>query len=236
MAQWRVRDVMTTDVVTSPDDAAFRTVVELLSAQDVSAVPITDRSGRVVGVVSEADLLQKFESGQTGDRPGGSFRRGRDPDKTAATRASELMSSPALTVGADASLQDAAALMTAEHVKRLLVVDDDDRLIGIVSRADLLRAYNRSDDAVHRDVLDVLRTKLWIDPKRVSAKVQDGVVTLAGTVGRRSTAAIAVRMVNNVPGVVAVVDRLSYGYDDTTLVRSRVHRTRPFSAEPFPPS
>jgi osmotically-inducible protein OsmY len=113
----------------------------------------------------------------------------------------------------------------------------DDRMVGgVVSRVDLSRSYARSDTAIRQDVINhVLRRTLWIDSGQVQVHVDAGVVTLTGTVGRRTTAAIAARLTAQVPGVVAVANEIRDSFDDTTLARSRIHRTHPFSAEPFQP-
>jgi CBS domain-containing protein len=141
-----------------------------------------------------------------------------------------------LTVPADAPLSVAALKMEHRHAERLLVTGEDGRLLGVVSRADVLRPLTRPDTAIRDDVIEnVLRRALWIDPGRVHVDVHDGVVTLTGTVDRRTTAGIAERLTGHVAGVTAVVDRLHFEFDDTALARSRVNRTHPFSAEPFHP-
>jgi CBS domain-containing protein len=234
MRQWQVSDVMTTDVVTALEDTSVREIVDLLATHRVSAVPIIGDGDRVVGVVSEADLLAKVAArGPAGRRRS----RRRRQAMAHATTARGLMSTPALGIAPDASLSAAARKLQATKVKRLLVTGDTGQLLGVVSRADLLRVYARPDAAIGRDVTDdVLRRTLWLDTDQVHACVQGGVVTLAGAVGRRSTAAIAARLTGHVPGVTAVVDNIRYEFDDTALARSRVHRTHPFSAAPFHPT
>jgi CBS domain-containing protein len=224
---------MTTDVITAPGHTPVAELVDLMSTHRVSAVPIVGDDDRVVGIVSQAGLLAKVAAtGPTGARP---LRRGRAA-KAAATSARELMSAPALSIAPDASLSAAARKMQAKKVKRLLVTGGSGQLLGIVSRADLLRLYARPDTAIRRDVIDhVLRRILWIDDSRVQVHVDAGVVTLTGAVGRRTTAGIAARLTAQVPGVVAVVDEVRYDFDDVALARSRIHRTHPFSAEPFNP-
>jgi CBS domain-containing protein len=233
MRQWRVSDVMTTDLVTALEDTSVREIADLLAMHRVSAVPIIDDGDRVVGVVSEADLLAKVAA--TG--PAGHRRsRRRRVAIAKATTARGLMSTPALGIAPDASLSAAARKLQAKKVKRLLVTGDTGQLLGVVSRADLVRVYARPDTAIRQDVIDeVLRRTLWLDTRQVHVRVQGGVVTLAGAVGRRSTAAIAARLTGHVAGVLAVVDKLRYNFDDTALARSRVHRTHPFSAAPFHP-
>jgi CBS domain-containing protein len=227
---WQVSDVMTPDVVTASEDALVGEIVEKMAAHRVSGLPIVDDGDRLVGVVSQADLLPRVAA----TRPAGERTpHGRRRAKAAAISARELMSTPALTIGADEPLSAAARKMQLKKVKRLLVTGDDGQLLGIVSRADLLRLYTRPDTAVREDVINhVLRRTLWIDTRLVRVDVHAGVVTLSGAVGRRTTAAIAARLAAHVPGVVAVVDEIRYEFDDTTLARSRLHRTDPVSSEP----
>jgi CBS domain-containing protein len=230
--QWQVSDVMTTPVITTPERTPVRELVGIMSTHRVSAVPIVD-DDRVVGLVSQADLLPKVAAaGVTGARTA----RRRAAAKAAATSARDLMSTPALSISADAPLSTAARTMQAKKVKRLLVTDNSGQLLGIVSRADLLRPYTRTDKAIRQDVIDdVLRRVLWIDTSQVQVHVDAGIVTLTGSVGRRTTAAIAARLAARVPGVAAVIDHIHDTFDDTTLAHSRTHRTHPFSAEPFNP-
>jgi CBS domain-containing protein len=216
---------MTTDVVTAAPQASVAELAGLLTKNRISGIPIVADDARVVGVVSEADLMANVARADRG--------RG---DATA-PRASDLMTRPVLSVSSDTSLAAAAKKMRAKKVKRLIVTDGDDRVLGIVSRADLVRAYTRSDDVLRRDITSlVLARTLWIDPTQVQVHVEAGVVTLTGRVGRRSTAGIAARLSARVPGVVTVVNDITYEFDDTALSRSRVNRTHPFSADPFGPS
>jgi CBS domain-containing protein len=231
--QWRVRDVMTAPVITTRERTPVRELVDLMATHRVSAVPIVDDDNRVVGLVSQADLLPTVAATEaTGARPA----RKRTAAKAVATAARDLMSRPALSINRDASLSAAAKKMQTKKVKRLLVTDGSGHPLGVVSRADLLKPYTRPDPAIRQDVVDhVLRRVLWIDPSQVQVHVDAGVVTLTGAVGRRTTAAIAARLAARVPGVVAVVDQIRDTFDDTTLARSRTHHTHPFSAEPFNP-
>jgi CBS-domain-containing membrane protein len=216
----RIRDVMTREVVTVDEETLFKEITQLLADCRISAVPVLDPNGRVVRIVSEADLLLKEE--YPDGPPGGWLLEGR---RRRATRAKatgdtavELMTAPAITVGPDASLAEAARLLHRHHIKRLPVLDPAGPLLGIVSRADLLKAFLRSDDQIARDVRqDVFRRALWMDPDTVGVEVRDGVVTLAGRLERRSLIPIAVRLVHGVDGVVEVVDRLDFEFDDRTI-------------------
>lgn len=213
---WNVAALMTTDVVTVGPGTVFKEVVERLHERRVSAVPVVDAEGRVVGVVSEADLLLKEE--RPGRRPGGPLVDPHgDSARALARNAAAMMTSPAVTVRPEATLTEAARLMHRRHVKRLPVVDADGRLAGIVSRGDLIRVFLRSDDALAREIReDVLLQTLVLDPTAIAVAVHDGVVRLEGQVETRSLAAIAARLVQGVEGVVAVENRLRWRVDDAT--------------------
>jgi CBS-domain-containing membrane protein len=217
MKRWTVGDVMTRRVVTVGEQATYREVVEQLAEHAVSAVPVVTEDGRVVGIVSEADLLHKMEF--AGLEPHLHLlerkRRRAARAKASADTASDLMTGPAVVIGVGESLTTAAKLMDAERVKRLPVVDERGHLVGILSRRDLLRTYLREDGAIRHEVTeDVLLRSLWIEPDTVTVEVERGVVTLAGTVDRRSTVPLVARMVEAVAGVVEVRNHLSYHYDD----------------------
>ncbi|MDQ7910191.1 CBS domain-containing protein [Phytohabitans sp. ZYX-F-186] len=232
MRKWTVADVMTRDVVAVPEDATYRTIVELLADRRISAVPVVDADRRVVGVVSEADLLYKVEFAGAVAHPRifPSRRRSRR-EKGEGTVARELMTRPAVTAGAKTSLAAAARLMTDKGVKRLAVVDEDGVLTGIVARSDLLKVHLRADEELRHDINDeVLLRTLWLEPLVVDVKVDNGLVTLSGHLDRRTMAELAVQLVAAVPGVVAVDDHLTYELDDTELSGSEWYRSHPFSS------
>lgn len=218
MGRWTVRDVMTPDVVAVREDATYRQVVDTLAQRAVSAVPVIDATGRVVGVVSEADVLHKveFSDGKEERRgfPRPSRRAARVKAHAAAAR--DLMTAPAVTIGPDESVAAAAKLIESRRVKRLPVVDGEGNLLGIVSRRDLMKTHLRPDGDIRADIAEhVLRRSLWLDPTAVSVDVRDGVAELGGQVDRRTTATFAVRLAEGVPGVVAVVDHICWDHDDT---------------------
>jgi CBS domain-containing protein len=220
MKQWNVADVMTTPVVSVRANTPYGEIVGLLAQHRISAVPVLDSYGRVVGVVSEADLLHKVEF--IGDETEPVFfewgARKANRAKARGSTAKELMTSPAVTVQPEASVIAAARLMEKENVKRLPVVNEDGQLEGIVSRNDLLKMYLRLDSEIHEDVREgVVRRILWVDPLTIRVDVAEGIVTLSGTVDRKSTTEIAVHLTKGVPGVVAVVDELLWEYDDTAV-------------------
>jgi CBS domain-containing protein len=213
---------MTPEVVVVPPEAGYKHIVDVLADFKVSAVPVVDEHGKVVGVVSEADLLRKVELGP--DAPARLFEgRTRRDSRSKATgeTARDLMSSPVVTISASASISAAARLMERHRVRRLPVVDEETgRLVGIVSRRDLLRPYLRPDEEIRDDVATrVIRDSLWIDPAEIDVVVDDGRVVLRGRVDRRTTAAIAVRLTQALDGVVAVQDELTWDFDDVAVTR-----------------
>jgi CBS domain-containing protein len=215
---------MTSTVVAVRERADYKEIVDALAEYGVSAVPVLDEDDRVVGVVSEADLLPKVEF--AGDDPRlRLFERSRRRTaraKAAGDTAAELMSSPAITTVPDASIVEAARLMENERVKRLPVVGEEGRLAGIVTRRDLLRVYLRPDAAIAREVMsEVFGTATGIRPTDVRVEVADGVVKLSGTVERRSGAQLALRLAHAVTGVVDVVDELTYRHDDIADLSTR---------------
>lgn len=220
MKKWTVQDVMTPEVVTVRFQTSYHDIISLMAARGVSAVPVVDDMDRVLGVVSEADLLRKIEYGSEDSPPRfyewGSRRK--EKVKAHGATAAELMSTPAVTVLPTASLTGAAKLLDREHIKRLPVVNELGRLVGIVSRRDLLTVYLRPDHAIRVDVADgVLKRVLQLGPTDVQTEVVEGIATLTGAVDRKSTAQIAVHLTRAVPGVIDVVDHLSFSFDDTVL-------------------
>ena len=221
MRQWTVQDVMTRDVVSVAPDASYREVVNALVDSGVSAAPVVDAVGRVVGVVSEADLLHKVEAvGDERHRRLFAGRR-RAVAPTAGAVAADLMTAPAVVIEPDASIVAAARRLESERIKRMPVVDAQRRLVGIVSRRDLLWIHTRTDADICSEIANhVLLHTLWIDPAAVEVDVADGVVSLTGRVESRSLAGLVFNLVSKVAGVVEVVDRLTWDQDDSRLVRS----------------
>lgn len=216
MRIWTVDDVMTVAVVTTGPDISYRDVVDLLIERRVSAVPVVDADLHVIGVVSEADLLRKIE--YAGDlKPqlfDGRRRRG-ERAKAAAGTAGDLMSAPPVVARSGMSIAAAARLMDAEHVKRLPVIDSRGLLIGIVARSDLLKGHLRPDDEIRDDVLTgMLAAYFAAAVTGVDVQVDGGVVTLAGQVGRAFVAETAGRIAQQVPGVVAVVNAITWLVED----------------------
>ena len=217
----RVRDVMTQEVVTVDEHASFKDIATLIGERRVSAVPVIDREGRVLGIVSEADLVLKeeFPEGPAGGRLFQGRRQRMERAKAAGNTAAELMTAPAVTIGPDASVANAARLLHRHGIKRMPVVDPAGPLLGIVSRADLIKVFLRSDTEIAQEVRqEVLVRAMWVDPDTVTVKVHDGVVTLSGQLERRSLIPITVSLVHGLDGVVDVVDRLSFEVDDSPIM------------------
>jgi CBS domain-containing protein len=193
-----VADLMTPQAVIVQRGTAFKEIARLLDEYGITAVPVVDEDERPVGVVSEADLLRRRTSGN------------------GASTAEGLMTSPPVVARPGWSVVRAARVMEHHRVKRLPVVDDDDRLIGVISRSDLIQLFLRRDRAIQEEILeDVLTRTLGLPPSSLTVDVADGRVTLSGSVLRSSLLPIIVRLCESVDGVVEVVSRLSFDRDDT---------------------
>jgi CBS domain-containing protein len=218
-----VRDVMTRSVFSVTPDTPLKDVARLLVDNGISGVPVVGPGRTVLGVVSEADFLVKERgAGGVRHRPlaaliGESRDTIRDLAKVEAATAGEAMSAPAVTVEADATIAQAAEAMIARGVNRLPVTDGD-ALVGIVTRADLVRAYVRSDEQLAETIRDdVLRRTLWLDPAQFEVSVTDGVARIGGTVDRRSTADMIERVAAMAPGVVRVDCEVEWEVEDRDI-------------------
>jgi len=208
---------MQRDVVTVAPETSLKDVAALLVERRISGLPVCTEDGRVVGVVSEADIVQKEQT----DDFGSSALLGRLLDQAygdglrfAARTVGGAMTAPALTVRSRDDVSQAAHLMVSKRVNRLPVVDGS-RLVGIVTRSDLVRAFHREDTAILHEIEDdVLRSMLWMDPETLDVSVEDGLVRLAGSVETKTIAEIVRACVRRVPGVVDVDSRLTWRIDD----------------------
>lgn len=206
-----VGEVMTRRVVALREDADYKDIVTALRRYRVSACPVIDEGGRVIGLVSEADLLYK----QTDPAmPTGLHRlnwRLHEQTKATAVTAAELMTAPAVVIVPSAPVATAAKIMQEQLLKRLPVVDSDGCLIGIVTRSDVLSVFERSDVDIWDEVIKVLvDEECALDPGSFDITVRSGVVTLGGLIDQRETALKLLGRVRNTEGVVGVRDRLSY--------------------------
>jgi len=217
MSHRKVKDVMTTTVRSVYAGTSVKHIAEQLDFAGISAMPVLDEEANVVGVVSETDLLHKITYQDATDEWPRLLRRHRtDRAKADGLLARDLMTAPAITIDADASVVEAAQLMEKHNVKRLPVVNDTGKLLGIVSRGDLVRLFVRSDAQIRDEVETEVFGRILLHPAGVTAEVADGVVTLSGTLPRRSDAEIAVEFARRIDGVVKVVDTLAYVDDDTS--------------------
>jgi CBS domain-containing protein len=207
--KWRVSDVMRRDVVWIDKNTPVKQVARLLVEEDVSAVPVLSGGGRVLGMVSEADVLRRNE--RSFRRLGAGLRRRthHERQQAQAVTAGELMNSPAITIHPDAPLGAAARLMNGHRLRWLPVVDPAGELIGIVSRRDLLRAFLRPDSEIAEEVAAALAA--LAGPDAVTATVTEGEVTLAGSVRKAELIGACERVTSEVDGVVTVICGLRAG-------------------------
>jgi CBS domain-containing protein len=215
--QSMVKDLMTTPVVTVELTTPFKEIAARLAEHRISAVPVVDRDQRVLGVVSEADLLLKkeFPEPQKNIPLFWTKRQRVDREKAAATVARDLMTVAVVSVAPEATVAEAARRMHTAGVKRLPVIERGGRLVGIISRSDLLKVFDRSDADIRREIVeDVIVGEFMMAPSRFFLHVNDGVVALQGRVERRSLLPYVLRAVQGVEGVVRVENRLSYDRDD----------------------
>ena len=200
-----VKDVMTTSVISVREDTPFKEMAALLARSRVSAFPVVDQAGKVIGVVSETDMLIKEAARDSHSGMFAGLRRSRDPAKAAGVTAAQLMTSPPVTIGPDEPVQHAAFLMYDRGVNRLPVVDKVGHLVGIVSQIDVLSIFIRPDEEIRREVTErVIRERFRMDPDRIEVTVQDGIVTLAGRPGTGQVGQDLIEAVGHVVGVVAV--------------------------------
>ena len=213
-----VSDVMTKSVHVASPLAPFKLLVRLIEENRISAVPIVDQQGMPVGIVSESDLLLKerrVELESSRDLLHVQKRR-HERAKAAGMVASDLMTSPAMTVAASTSLSEAARFMQEKNVRRLVVVDPRGRIAGIVSRSDLLQVFLRTDDELREEITgELIPAVLLSADDVVGVEVSWNVATLTGEVDRKSDAEILARLTKELDGVVGVVNRLRYRWDDT---------------------
>jgi CBS domain-containing protein len=208
-----VKDVMSTHVVAVRQGAPYKDMAAMLHEERVSAFPVLDDDNKVIGVVSEADLLTKEALEGTVPRTLLS-RQERVRKQTNALTAADLMTKPPVTIGPDAPVTQAARLMFDQRVKRLPVISDDGTLIGIVTRSDVLSVYSRPDAEIrHQVTKDLILGTFLCDPDKFTVTVKDGVVTLEGSPETSMVGLDIISAIRHMEGVVAVRDRLRYPSD-----------------------
>jgi CBS domain-containing protein len=212
----RVEDLMTKDVVTVTPETTLKEVASLLVEHRIGGVPVCSADGAVLGVVSESDILWKElrtlpdEKGLIEHLLDSAYG---DDKRARAKTAGESMSAPALTVEPDLPIARAARLMLEYMINRVPVVTGG-HLVGILTRADLVRAFRRPDDEIGREIRDDLRRGLSVDPEQLSLTVTDGDVAIAGEVENRSTAAAVEKWIRRMPGVAGLRSQLTWEIDD----------------------
>ncbi|RZU23765.1 CBS domain-containing protein [Streptomyces sp. BK239] len=217
-----VGEVMTREVVGARQETPFKEVARLLGRHRISGLPVLDADDKVVGVISETDLILRQAAQAERDRgrgfrlPALRRRTRRTTAKARATTAGQLMSTPAITVHPEQGVADAARVMERHHVERLPVVDEEDRLIGIATRRDLLRVFLRTDEEIRQEIIDeVLTRTMSLPPHTVVVSVHDGVAMLEGCLEQRSDIPLVLRLTWKVDGVVGVMNSLTFRFDDT---------------------
>jgi CBS domain-containing protein len=218
----RVSELMTEQVLTIGPEAPIKDVAKILVEHGISGLPVCNIEGRVLGVISEGDILYKEHDpreGRIGGPLGWIVDGAPDPAgyaKATALTAEKAMTSPAVTIAPFESVAQAARIMCERHVNRLPVVKGD-QLVGIVTRADLVRAFTRSDAELQREIeKDIFERVMWIDAGRVEVTVQDGRAALSGRLDTRSDVDLLNKLVARVAGVVAVESSVTWNIDDTT--------------------
>jgi len=202
---------MTTQVVAVRRAASFKEMVVTMRDSRVSAFPVLDDAGRVIGVVSEADMLNKEADLASGPGTLSSLLRFGDREKAAGVTAAELMTRPPVTIGPDAPVAEAARLMRDRRVKRLPVISQTGHLIGIISRADVLRIFARPDADIRREAgEEVIAETFLADSPSIAVAVHGGIVTLTGRTETGQAARELVAAIQHIEGVVAVRDHLYY--------------------------
>ncbi|WP_372618991.1 CBS domain-containing protein [Falsiroseomonas sp.] len=226
MAALRARDVMTTGGVTVAPETPVAAVARMFADRGLSAATVTDASGTLLGIVTESDLIRRLADED--DQPSGWLARLFDGPFSRAERyarshgvyASELMTTPVVTVGPEEGVAHVARLMEEHHIRRIPVAEDG-RLLGLISRSDLVRALvaqqptpagELSDDEIHRGVIAAMRRASWADTVHAAVHVQDGVVEFYGYSPSETVSRALRVLAENVPGVKGVVDRTRHRF------------------------
>ena len=198
----QVVDLMTTDVITVSSETGIRDAARLMFRNRVSGLPVTNADGVLAGIITEADFLRLEVERQEGVTAFGET-------------VGDVMSPGVVTTGPDTEIYDAAKMMTFQDIKRLPVVDDDSRLLGIISRADIVSVFTRPDDVIEDEIReDLIRRVLFIDPDQLDVSVTNGVVTFVGEVGTRNEARLLSELASRLDGVLHVESQVAWRYDD----------------------
>ncbi len=216
----KVRDIMTTDPISVRPDTLLKDAARLMVRHKISGLPVVDVEGRIVGIVTEGDFLRQEA---TRDRPyrmsllDALFGEG-EPEGPSAEAVGEVMTEKVTTITPEATLGEAARIMSSRNFKRLPVVDSEGALEGIISRADVVNAFTKPDDVIEDEIReDVIRRLLFLDPDGVEVTVADGVVHLAGELENRTEVHLLEELTRRISGVVRVDSDMTYQVDDRKL-------------------
>jgi CBS-domain-containing membrane protein len=212
----KVRDLMTTDPVTTTPDASLKEAARLMVRSQVSGLPVMD-GDKVVGILTEGDYLRREADREQPYRLSlleALFGEG-SKDAPAVEKVSEVMTDKVVTIGPDATVSEAARVMAHRNIKRLPVLDVEDRLIGIISRADVVNAFTKPDEVIEDEIReDIVRRLLFLEPDAIDVRVADGVVTLSGQLENRTEAHLLEELSRRITGVVKVDSHLDFEVDD----------------------
>ena len=198
----QVVDLMTTDVITVSTETGIRDAARLMFRNRVSGLPVTSSDGALIGIITEADFLRLEVERQEGAT---------DLGETVGA----VMSPGVVTTGPETEVYDAAKMMTFQDIKRLPVVDEESRLLGIISRADIVSVFTRPDDVIEDEIReDLIRRVLFIDPDELNVTVANGVVTFVGEIGTRNEARLLAELASRLDGVLHVESKLVWRFDD----------------------
>ncbi len=199
----KVVDLMSTDVIAVTPETGIREAARLMFRNRVSGLPVVDGARRLVGIITEADFLRL------------EVDRAEQPSDV--EHVSDVMSTGVVTIGPEATLYEAAKTMATQDVKRLPVVDDEGRLLGVISRSDVVSVFTRPDDVIEDEIKeDLVRRVLFVDPDAIEVSVRNGVVTLSGEIGTRTEARLLEELARRLDGVMRVANELEWRIDDTS--------------------
>ncbi len=215
----KVIDLMTSDVVTVRPSTPLKEAARLMVRSRISGLPVIDEQGVLVGIITEGDFLHREVERERPRRHGLlDALLGGAHSLAEAELVEEAMTTSLVTIGPEATLADAARVMAGREVKRLPVVEDDGRVIGVISRADIVAAFTRPDELIEDEIReDVVRRILFVDPAHIDVSVEDGVVHLAGELPTRTEVRLLTELSRRLDGVVAISNKLTWRLDDTKL-------------------
>lgn len=200
----QVVDLMTTEVISVSPEGAIRDAARLMFRNRVSGLPVIDGANQLIGIITEADFLRL------------EVAREEDAEPAPVETVGEVMSRGVVTVDPAMSIYEAAKIMVVQDIKRLPVVDPEDRLLGIISRADIVSLFTRPDDVIEDEIReDLIRRVLFVDPDEVDVAVRNGVVALVGEIGTKTESRLLEELARRLDGVVRVDNRLTWRIDDT---------------------